>query len=81
MYFYSLNASATFGNKVGVTTGHCSNPDRNVRWLRAFFGGGLIDGASRDSMSPGRFVLRVAGRIQGRRDDPAFDEPTTEHWV
>ena len=47
MEFCSLNASATFGNKVGVTTGHCSNPDRNVRWLRAFFGGGRIDGASR----------------------------------
>jgi hypothetical protein len=55
----------TFGNKFGVTTGRCSNPDQNVRWLRAVFGGGLIDGASRDSMSPGRFVLCVADESMG----------------
>jgi hypothetical protein len=33
--------------------------------LRAVFGGGLIDGASRDSMSPGRFVLCVADESMG----------------
>jgi hypothetical protein len=58
--------SALFGanrnlkvRRVRVTTDRCSNADQNVRCVRTVFGGGLIDGASRDStqLSTGRFVL------------------------
>jgi hypothetical protein len=50
--------------RVRVTTDRCSNADQNVRCVRTVFGGGWIDGASRDSTtrlsagSTGRFVLR-----------------------
>jgi hypothetical protein len=48
-------------------TGSCAHADQNVRWLRAAFGGGLIDIPPLDSiLSLGRFVL-IWLRIQGWR--------------
>jgi hypothetical protein len=45
------------GNQNPVTTGNCACADQNVRCVRAVFGGGLIDGASRDSIESGAFCF------------------------
>src|ERR1700733_11975712 len=66
------------GNQNPVTTGNCACADQNVRCVRAVFGGGLIDGASRDSIESGAFCFSkrylaarsAAGRP--RKDDKWF---------
>src|ERR1700722_15817138 len=61
---------ADLGNQNPVTTGNCACADQNVRWVRAVFGGGLIDGASRDSIESGAFCFskrHLAARSAARR--------------
>jgi hypothetical protein len=46
---------AALDNQNPVTMGNCAYADQNVRCGRAVFGGGLIDGAYRDSIESGAF--------------------------
>src|SRR5580704_8519811 len=45
------------GNTNRVTKGNCVRAGQKVECVRAVFGGGLIDGASRDSIESGAFCF------------------------
>ena len=47
------------GNTNRVTTGCCAHAEQHVRWLRAVFGGGLIDGASATRLSGVLFCTAI----------------------
>jgi hypothetical protein len=61
--FCDLIRGATLGNGVRVTTGRCSNAERNVRWVRTACGGGLIDGASATGLSGVLFCTAIRSAI------------------
>jgi hypothetical protein len=46
-----------WGNTNHVTTGRCTKRGQNVRWLRAAFGGGLIDMRPTTQIESGAFCF------------------------
>jgi hypothetical protein len=48
---------ATLGNENRVTMGNCAHAEHNVRWLRAAFGGGLIDIRPTTQIESGAFCF------------------------